>query len=289
MPADPFMIGMGALAGDGRFSLGFAIALAWSAAMAGDLLWYRIGRRWGHGALRLLCRISIEPDSCVRTATGRFVKHGSKSLVIAKFVPGLSAVATPVAGMIRTPMRDFLFWNGLGSLIWVSVYLTVGFLFRKRLQALAEFVERFSKTLIILAVGAALLYLLWKFWRRRQFLLGVAARAITPEELRDRMGRSEPLVVVDLRDRLDVASDPVRVPGALVRPPAELLQSYSELPEDREIILYCNCPNDGSSGKTSMDLRRLGLRNVRPLSGGLDGWRERGFPTEGIPEMMVQL
>jgi membrane protein DedA with SNARE-associated domain/rhodanese-related sulfurtransferase len=282
IPADPFMVGMGSLAGDGHYSLANSIAIAWTAAMLGDLLWFRIGRHWGTRALGLLCRISIEPDSCVARTHSRFARSGPRGLLLSKFVPGLSAVATPVAGMIRMPLRQFVLWDGLGALLWVSTYLTLGFVFRRRLEQFAQFFEGARKSFGVLLIFLIAAYFGLKVYRRRRFLCSVAAAAVKPEEIRDRIERGPELFIVDLRSAAEIEAEPVALPGALLRPPEELIQRYVELPVDRDIILYCACPNDGASGKTTLELRKLGYQNVKALSGGLPAWTALGFPTEAV-------
>jgi membrane protein DedA with SNARE-associated domain/rhodanese-related sulfurtransferase len=276
------MVGMGSLAGDGHFFLGTAIAIAWTAAMAGDLLWFRIGQVWGSRALGLLCRISIEPDSCVARTHSRFARSGPRSLLISKFVPGLSAVATPVAGMIRMPLGQFLMWDGLGALAWVSLYLTLGFIFRRRLEELAQYFEGASRSFAVLVVGAIALYIGIKVYRRRRFLRNVAAATVQPHEVRDQIARGRELFIVDLRSAFEIEGEPVSLPGAVMRPPDELIPRHAELPVDRDIILYCSCPNDGASGKATLELRKLGYRNAKTLSGGLPAWLKLGFPTEAV-------
>jgi len=253
IPADPFMIGMGALAGDGHFSMAAAILLAWTAALTGDLVWFQIGRIWGARALRLLCRIAIEPDSCVRSTQSRFRKRGPKSLVLAKFLPGLSAMATPVAGMTGTPLGQFLLWDGLGSLLWVSLYLTVGSVFRRRLEELAAFLSRATRSAGILVVLLVALYIGYKLFRRRRFLKSIAKTIIQPEDVHGQLASGAPLVLVDLREPEEVEDDPFKLPGALLWPPADLMRRYSDLPDGHDIVLYCSCPNEGSSGKMSLE------------------------------------
>jgi membrane protein DedA with SNARE-associated domain/rhodanese-related sulfurtransferase len=282
IPADPFMIGMGSLAGDGHFYLGTAIAIAWLAAMTGDLLWFRIGQLWGSRALGLLCRISIEPDSCVARTHSRFARNGPRSLLVSKFVPGLSAVATPVAGMIRMPVGEFLLWDGLGSLGWVSLYLTLGFVFRRRLEELAQYFEGTSRSFAALVGVAIAAYIGIKVYRRWRFLRNVAAATVEPQEVREQMARGRELFIVDLRSAFEIEGEPVSLPGAVRRPPDELIPRHAELPVDRDIILYCSCPNDGASGKATLELRRLGYRNAKTLSGGLPAWVKLGFPTEAM-------
>lgn len=282
VPADPFMIGMGALSGDGHYSFLMAVAIAWMAAMMADLVWFQIGRLWGTGALRLLCRISIEPDSCVARTRNRFTRGGPRTLLLAKFIPGLSAMATPVAGMIRTPLRQFLLWDGAGALLWVSLYLSLGYIFRSKLEALAELFAGVSKPAGILLVCAIAGYLAFKFYRRHRFLRNIASISVPATEVRDRLEREADVMTVDLRDHLEIAADPIGLPGAMRRLPQEVIERHAELPFDRAVILYCSCPNEGASGKTTLELRKLGYHNVRSLSGGLPAWCALGFPTENI-------
>ena len=282
IPADPFMVGMGSLARDGQFSLAGSIAIAWTGAMAGDLLWFRIGRVWGSRALGLLCRISIEPDSCVARTHSRFARSGPRGLLLSKFVPGLSAVATPVAGMIRTPLTEFLLWDGLGALLWVSAYLTLGYVFRRRLEELAQFFDGARRSLVVLLICLVVAYFGLKVYRRRRFLRNVAAATVKPHEVRDRLDGGLAPFIVDLRSPLEIEAEPVTLPGALIRPPDDLILRYAELPVDRDIILYCSCPNDGASGKATLELRKLGYGNVKTLAGGLPAWVALGFPTETV-------
>jgi membrane protein DedA with SNARE-associated domain/rhodanese-related sulfurtransferase len=285
IPADPFMVGMGSLAGDGHYSLATSIAIAWTGAMTGDLLWFRIGRVWGSRALGLLCRISIEPDSCVARTHSRFARSGPRGLLLSKFVPGLSAVATPVAGMIGTPLPQFLLWDGLGALLWVSAYLTLGYVFRRRLEEIAQLFDGAKRSFVVLLVCLVVAYIAYigvKIHRRRRFLRGVATAAVQPHEVRDRLDRGPALFIVDLRSPIEIEAEPVALPGALMRSPDELILRQAELPPDRDIILYCSCPNDGASGKATLELRKLGYRNVKTLSGGLPAWVALGFPTETV-------
>jgi membrane protein DedA with SNARE-associated domain/rhodanese-related sulfurtransferase len=280
IPADPFMIGMGSLAGDGHFSLAAAIGIAWTAALTGDLLWFRIGRHWGRGALKLLCRISIEPDSCVARTHGRFARSGPRSLLVSKFVPGLSAVATPVAGMIRMPVREFILWDGLGAGLWVSTYLILGYMFRRRIEELGRFFEGASQSFAIILISLFVLYIVVKLYRRRRFLQRVEDVAVTPAEVREQLDQGVEMLIVDLRGPAEIEAEPMTLPGALVCSPDQLVLRHAELPVDRDIILYCNCPNDGASGKATLELRKLGYLNAKTLSGGLAAWAGLGFPTE---------
>ncbi|HZA55315.1 MAG TPA: DedA family protein [Candidatus Udaeobacter sp.] len=134
IPAVPLLIAAGALAGAGKMNLTFAVALAFIAVILADLFWYSLGRYRGGRILKLLCRISLEPDSCIRRTENLFVRHGAHSLLVAKFVPGLNTAAPSLAGIFRMPMRRFLIFDSLGGLLWV-VTVTLGLDFQRSTRA----------------------------------------------------------------------------------------------------------------------------------------------------------
>src|SRR6202795_1674680 len=118
VPAMPMLLAMGALAGSGDFSFPAAMLLAVSACLTGDTIWFWLGRRRGYSILSLLCRISLEPDSCVRRTNDVFARYGSGAVVFAKFIPGLSTVAPPLAGLTHMPIWRFLLADGAGAILW---------------------------------------------------------------------------------------------------------------------------------------------------------------------------
>jgi membrane protein DedA with SNARE-associated domain len=239
VPALPMLLAAGALAGLGRMSLPAAAAVAVLGAMASDTLWYTLGRRRGIRVLKLLCRISLEPDSCVRNTQGVFARYGAPSLLAAKFVPGLGAAAAPLAGVVRMPMAKFLLFDALGALLWAFTYLTAGYIFSDQLQVLAMQGGRLGATFLALVAAACAAFLAWKFARRQRFLGELRQARITPEELRAKMEKGEDVVIVDLRHLLSVESDPELIPGARWIDPDSLGQSFADLPRDREVVLYC--------------------------------------------------
>jgi membrane protein DedA with SNARE-associated domain len=239
VPAIPVLLAAGALAGVGRMSLPAAAALAVLGSMISDALWYTMGRRRGIRVLKLLCRISLEPDSCVRNTQGVFARFGARSLLVAKFVPGLGAAAAPLAGAVRMPLAKFLLFDALGALIWSSTYLTVGYVFTDQLELLVMQGGRVGATFLSLLATACAAFLAWKFARRRRFLGELRQARITPEELRAKMEQGEDVVVVDLRHLLSIEADPELIPGAKWIDPDSLDLHAADLPRDREIVLYC--------------------------------------------------
>ena len=238
-PATPFLLGAGALAGRGHLSFWFCLALAAISAVLADGLWYQLGRKKGISVLQFLCRISLEPDSCVRRTEGVFAKQGARSLLVAKFVPGLSTAAPPLAGIFHMRGRRFLLWDALGSLLWAAAFLLTGYIFSGQIERIAERAASLGSGLMVLIIGALGGYITWKFIGRQKFLRELRIGRITPEELKGKIDGGEELVIVDLRHSLDFEADPETIPGAFRMDVKELEEKSDRLPPDREVILYC--------------------------------------------------
>lgn len=239
LPAIPFLLAAGGLAGAGRLDLGLVLALAVFASLLGDTFWYEIGRRRGGAVLQLICRISLEPDSCVRRTENVFARHGARSLLFAKFVPGLNTAAPPLAGLFRLRWSRFLLYDGLGALIWAGAYVGLGYLFSDQLERVAAYALRFGTWSVALLVGGLAAYIGWKYWERQRFLRRLRIARITPEELQTRLAAGEAVVVVDLRHRVEFEADGEKVRGALHLPAEELDLRHQEIPRNQEIVLYC--------------------------------------------------
>jgi len=238
-PATPFLLAAGALAGRGHMSFWFCLALSAIAAVLADGLWYQLGRKKGISILQFLCRISLEPDSCVRRTEGVFAKQGARSLLIAKFVPGLSTAAPPLAGIFHMRRRRFLLWDTLGSMLWAGAFLLAGYIFSEQIERVAERAASLGSGLMVLIVGALCGYVAWKFIGRQKFLRELRIGRITPGELKEKIDAGEELVIVDLRHSLDFEADPETIPGAFRMDVKELQEKSDRLPPDREVILYC--------------------------------------------------
>lgn len=239
IPAVPVLLAAGALAGAGKLSVLLALGLAVTASLLSDTIWYAIGRVRGGRVLNLLCRISLQPDSCVRRTEEIFAHHGARSLLIAKFVPGLNTVAPPLAGIIRMRAWRFLVFTGLGGFIWAGAFTGLGYVFSGELERVAAFASRLGSWVVVIVVAGLVAYILSKYVARQRFLRRLRIARITPEELKTRMDAGENLVLVDLRHSIDFEAEPVRIPGALHLSTEELEARHREIPRDREIVLYC--------------------------------------------------
>jgi membrane protein DedA with SNARE-associated domain len=239
IPAIPILLAMGALAGVGRLSFVPALSSAVLASVIADVFWYWLGKKRGYAVLKLLCRIALEPDSCVRQTETVFSRFGFGALFFAKFVPGLSTAAPPLAGLFRMSFMRFLLVDAAGAALWAGAFGGVGYIFRTQLERAAEYAIGLGARLFFLLAALLALYILWKVWERQRFLRKMRVARITPDELLEKLQKGEDVMIVDLRNALDIASVAMKLPGALHMSPEELDARHQEIPRDRDIILYC--------------------------------------------------
>jgi membrane protein DedA with SNARE-associated domain len=239
LPSVPLLLAAGVLAGAGKLSFATCLLLSVVAAMSADTMWYQLGRAKGIGILQWLCKVSLEPDSCVRRTEGVFEKHGASSLLVAKFLPGLSTVATPLAGVFQMRFNRFLLFDGLGSLLWGSTFLGLGYVFSGQIERIAQQAATLGGGMVLLLVGGLAAYIGYKIIARKKFLRDLRIARITVDELKKKLEDGEPLAIVDLRHSLDFDADPETIPGAFRMTAKELQEKGSTLPHDREVILYC--------------------------------------------------
>ena len=278
IPSAPLLLAAGALAGMQQMNLGAAIVFAALGAMASDAMWYMLGRQKGARVLQLLCKISLEPDSCVRKTQISFSRNGPRVMLFAKFIPGLNAMAAPLAGVSRMELAKFLSCDAAGALLWTSTFMIAGYIFRGELERIAAAATVMGAWLGILLLAAFAGYILWKYYNREKFLRKLRIARSTPEDLKQKMDAGEEVVVVDLRHSLDFDPQPMTIPGALHLDAAELEEASDVIPRDREIVLFCACPNEATAARLALLLRSKGITRIRPLAGGYEGWRSRGFP-----------
>jgi len=239
LPSLPVLLAAGALVASGHLNVVAALLVVVAACLVADLTWFELGRRHGARVLAMLCRISLEPDSCVRRTENVLAAGGARALLFAKFLPGLSTVAPPVSGMTGMPLARFLVWDVAGALVWSGTYFALGYVFSGQLERVAEVVAGLGSRLVVLLAVALALYLAWKYAQRRRFIRELTVARITPDELRHRLDAGEDIVVVDLRHSLEFDADPATVPGAIHLLPEELDARHGAIPRDREVILFC--------------------------------------------------
>ncbi len=287
IPSIPLLLAAGTMSAAHRLHAAYALPVTMLACLIADSAWYLLGRKWGSKVIEALCRFSLEAATCVMRTQGSVTRRGAFTLLFAKFVPGLSTMAAPIAGQARIPYLEFVMYDMAGTLIWASSWIFAGRFFgdlAKRSSSLFALLGRFAGGLVLLAI---LGLLLWRVVRRRQFLRELRGLRLEPAQLvamiedAKREGLEMPFIV-DLRHPLDVLADPFTIAGAVRIGPDDLKRSKALIPQDRDIVLYCTCPSEETSAKVALELRSMGVRRVRPLRGGLQGWRDAGYPLDEV-------
>ena len=280
VPGAPFVVVAGAMVAVGRLSVWAVLPGAVVASVLGDAAWFLIGRRQGYRILRTLCRLSISPDSCVSQSETFIGRWGGASLVAAKFLPGVSVVAPPVAGALGMSLGHFLAWQAVGALAWSVAFGLIGIVFAAQIEAVLAALSTFGT-----AAGGVLLllflaYLAYRVWKRHSFLRSVASARITVDELRTLMDEGRDLVILDVRSTTGRAMDPRAIPGSRHLEMSAVDAAIPLLPADHDIVVYCNCPNEASAAEVARRLAAKGRTRVKPLLGGLDAWAAAGHPIE---------
>jgi membrane protein DedA with SNARE-associated domain len=280
VPIVPLLVSAGALAARGELSVGLAIVALAAGIVPGDTLWYWLGRRRGRKILGNVCRASLEPDTCVRRTQRILGRWGARALLVAKFIPGLSTVALPMAGTYGMRLRRFLLFDAVGVLAWCGAYVMLGYFSASQVAGIAPGALSLNWRTVAVVLGAGVLYLGWKYAGSRRQVRRAWVDRISPESLRNRQLAGERVAVVDLRHELDFEAEPYTIPGALYIPAEQLPERHREIPRGVEVILYCTCPDEATSARAAVRLRRRGVSRVRPLEGGFDAWQERDYPIE---------
>jgi membrane protein DedA with SNARE-associated domain/rhodanese-related sulfurtransferase len=280
LPALPWLLAAGALSAMGQFNLPLGLVVTVAACLLADAIWFYLGRYRGNQVLALLCRMSLEPDSCVRRTQNVFTKYGLRGVLVAKFVPGMSTVAPPVAGMSKISAGRFLFVDGIGSLLYGGCLLGFGYSFNRQIDQIGAAVARIGGSALSLIIGVAVIFIAYKYWQRQRLLRELSMARITAAELRKMLDAGESPLIFDLRSSAAVHEDPTLIQGAVHLSIEDIETRLSEFPRDREIVVYCACPNEVSSARLALRLQRKGFTRVHPLLGGIDAWREQNYPLQ---------
>jgi membrane protein DedA with SNARE-associated domain len=239
IPAIPVLVVAGALAVERDLSVPRVLLVALLASLIADALWYALGKRHGFRILKTLCRVSLSPDGCVRQTTSIFEKWGLPSLVVAKFVPGFSTVAPPLAGAINARFVPFLLYDGAGALVWAGTGVAAGMAFHRAIDRGLQFLTGIGSGALVLLGVALALFIALKWWQRRRFYKMLRMARISPEELHRLMDEGHDPVILDVRTAGAHLADPRRIPGAKLLELPDIPEKLAGLPHDREIILYC--------------------------------------------------
>ncbi len=266
VPAVPTLLLAGSLAlSSGQLAAMLAAAIL--ASVLADAVWYLAGRAFGYRVLAGLCRLSINPGSCVSQTEARFVRWGVGSLVIAKFVPGFSTVAPPIAGALRMGLPGFVLAAAAGAALWAGLALGAGWLLRDEVQSAIALLDRNVGSALLVVGTVAAIWLGWKLWQKYRFRQLAAVPHITPGELLDALDTPHPPLVLDLRGQ-SMVTETGPIPGATVAEHDRLFDAVGDWPKQAPIVTLCACPEDAGAIQAANRLLKAGYLSVRPLLGG---------------------
>ena len=257
LPAFPVLIWAGAAAFADPLQLFFAFLATTLAGTVGNLPWYWAGRRYGHRVLRLLCRITVSPDSCVRQTETAFE---------------------------RLEMPAFLLYDLAGSALRSAAGLALGVAFHHQVGGLLEWLAQLGGHAMLVLGGLLAGYVAYRFTQRWLFLRSLRTARISVQELSEMMSRGEHPIVLDVRTRSHRLADARRIPGARAVDLDALERTLSEVSREREVVVYCACPNEATAAKVALQLRARGFRRVRPLAGGIDAWVSAGLSVDSVAQ-----
>ena len=285
VPAAPLLMTAGTLTATHKLHLLPVLGSILLGSMISDCIWYYLGKRYGHAVVRLLCRFTPERNTCVQRTEGYFGKHGASTLLISKFLPALNTMAGAIAGQTGMRFRQFLLFDAGGVLLWALAFVVGGRFFGDLLKRRPHALAWFGHFAVVLFILLLLGFVITRMVRRRRSLAEIRMDRLSPEALRELLDRGDPLFLVDLRHPLDYLPDPRTLPGAVVMTPDRLMELNHSIPRDRDVVLFCTCPNEETAVRMALTIRKMGVSRVRPLLGGFDGWRKLGYPLVDIAEV----
>jgi membrane protein DedA with SNARE-associated domain/rhodanese-related sulfurtransferase len=247
------------------------------ATLLADLLWYAGGRRFGAAMLRTICRVSLSPDSCVSNTRQLYMRWGAPCLIIAKYVPGLAAVATTLAGESRIPVSRFALYDGIGAALWAAGAVTLGVIFHEAIDAVLDELELLGNSALLLIAIAILVFVAIKWWQRWRFKVRIRMARISVADLLRLLDTAAKVMILDARSA-DQRERTGWIPGSVRSSDLE----QQALGAYEEIVVYCDCPNDATAALVAKQLHAQGILHVRPLAGGLEAWLSNGGQIETL-------
>jgi len=287
IPAFPILIIAGALAVDSGASWPLTLAASVLACLISDYFWFRAGRHYGKRILRLLCKISLSPDSCVSQTEDNFNRWGAKSLVVAKFIPGFNTIAPPLAGAMGVTTRRFIGLSVAGGLLWSGAGIGLGMWFHDSVDDTIAWFETLGSTALMVVGGLLALFMVLKYIERKRNLGAAEVPRIGIDELKALLEAGHDPLIVDARS-VTARQLEQGIPGAIAygdAAPERLMATLDRerhmatLDRERHIVVYCACPGDVTAAQVARAFLKHGFHRTRPLRGGLDAWNHDGAVT----------
>lgn len=280
VPAMPTLVLFGAMAALQPESIGSqllpVLVLAVFASVIGDSVWFWAGRRYGGATLKTLCRLSLSRDTCVKKTERFFGRWGVRVLTVSKLVPGLSLLSVPMAGAVGTPYRAFVAHDGIGAAIWATLGLALGVIVSRQVDWMFATIGRLGHAGILVVIALLAVYAGYRWMRRRMLKNKLVDARIAVDELHELLSKGLAPVILDIRSDEKRQLDPYVIPGTRFADERRLDEIVAAYRPDQKVVIYCSCPNEVSAAWMAKKMIELGFRDVLPLKGGIDAWREAG-------------
>ena len=290
LPISVALLAAGAAAHGGGLNLGVLILCAAGAALIGDTCMYLGGRLTGWWLLAGLCRVSMNPETCIFGSANRFYRRGPRTLLFAKFVPGLSTVAAPLSGSLNMPPSRFLILDGIGVTLYTTAWTTVGFVFARFLDVIIGWLGRLGHFTAATVGVVAILYALWlvmSYLRDTRFSAVQRVAAGDLHEMLQARMHDRIVVIADVRSHGYYDSGMQRIKNSIRVEPNRLREELEALREfmapECDIYLYCSCARDATSVRVAKMLEKEDCK-TKVIQGGLKAWIKAGGPLEPVPE-----
>ncbi len=268
LPAAPLMVVAGALAGAEAMRAEHVLAAALAACFVADQFWFAVGKRAGRRVLGTICKLSLSPDTCVRQTDDLVARHGPSLLLVAKFIPAVSAVAIPTVAAMGISWRRFMLFDAIGALLWSGAYIGAGMIFSREVTRLLDSMSLVGGYAVVILGVLMIFYVSLKVVHRMSLARLHRLVRISPPEVAELLERDPGLVIIDARSEVARAEDPRELPRSVVLG----IRSFEEvLPADareRIIVTFCTCPSEASAALLAERLLKSGYRQVRVLTGG---------------------
>jgi membrane protein DedA with SNARE-associated domain/rhodanese-related sulfurtransferase len=270
VPAPPVLVAAGALAATGAMRPEMVLFAAVAAALLADHLWFVTGRRYGRRMLAVICRLSLSPETCVRRTDDLIGRHGAPLLLVAKFIPGVSAVAIPTAAAMGLAYRRFIAYDGIGCLLWSGVYVGAGVIFSREITRLLDTMSWIGGSSLAILLALLAIYVGAKLLHRRRLQRLHRLVRISPAEIVELLSQDPDLVILDARSALARTEDPRLLPRSIVLEERRAIDVLPHGRRDQTIVTFCTCPNEASAALLAEQLIKAGFGRVRVLTGGAD-------------------
>jgi membrane protein DedA with SNARE-associated domain len=241
VPAALALVASGAAAAAGLLHLTTLLLLAVAAMILGDTLLFVLGRYMGWALLGFLCKLSVNPETCILRSAESFYKRGKATLLFAKFIPGINTMAPPLAGSMKMRPDIFLRFDLAGASLYAIVYIAVGYLFRDVLASVAHGFQTAGRAVESVTVLALIAYAGYRVWLYRKHAVYRVVPRVQVEELARRLASEDKdkIVLMDVRSHGYYDAGAARIQGSIRMEPNNISEEVKTLPRDKDIYVYC--------------------------------------------------